>query len=119
MEENKKKKLVFAVLHEDDYEEIISSLNEHKIFVTKLSSSGGFLRKKNITIMLGIEEDQLDTVRDIFKTCAGKREELIYSMPAATNVGTACSGANMAIPLRVNVGGATMFVVDLESLEKF
>ena len=45
-----KKKLVIAVLQEDDYDNTVSSLITHHIFVTKLSSSGGFLRKKNIKI---------------------------------------------------------------------
>ncbi|MDO4274710.1 MAG: cyclic-di-AMP receptor [Eubacteriales bacterium] len=119
MEEAKKKKLVFAVLHEEDYEKIIRRLNDEKIFVTKLSSSGGFLRKKNYTIMLGIDVDQLETVRDIFRTNAGRREEIVYTTPASMNVNVPCAEAGMTIPMHVNVGGATMFVVDLDSLEKF
>ena len=47
----KNSKLVLAIIQEEDYESVVSGLNQHGFFVTKLSSSGGFLRKKNITIL--------------------------------------------------------------------
>ena len=80
-----KKKLVIAILQEDDYDTTLSSLIAHHIFVTKLSSSGGFLRKKNITIMIGVEAEQLDTVLQILKECAGHRKEIVYTMAGAAH----------------------------------
>ena len=38
-------KLVLAVLQEEDYDGTVTALNQHGFFVTKLSSSGGFLRR--------------------------------------------------------------------------
>ena len=113
-----KKKLVIAILQEDDYDTTLSSLIAHHIFVTKLSSSGGFLRKKNITIMIGVEAEQLDTVLQILKESAGHRKEVVYTM---TGGGHTAHGAGTApaIPIQVNTGGATVFVMDLDSLEKF
>ena len=49
-------KLILAVLQEEDFDETVSALNQHGFFVTKLSSSGGFLRKKNVTVMIGVQE---------------------------------------------------------------
>ena len=40
-------KLVLAVLQEEDYDGTVAALNQHGFFVTKLASSGGFLKKKN------------------------------------------------------------------------
>ena len=62
-----KKKLVMAVLQESDYDATVEVLSSHQIFVTKLSSSGGFLKKKNVTVMIGVEEERLSQVLEILK----------------------------------------------------
>ena len=113
-----KKKLVIAVLQEDDFDNTVSALITHHIFVTKLSSSGGFLRKKNITIMIGVEAEQLDTVLQILKECAGHRKEIVYTMAGAAHSAHG-AGTAPAIPIQVDTGGATVFVMDMDSLEKF
>ena len=66
-------KLILAVVQEDDYDSTVSELNQNGFFVTMLSSTGGFWKKKNITIMLGVEESRLSEAIDILKRCAGKR----------------------------------------------
>lgn len=113
-----KKKLVMAVLQESDYDTTVSTLNSHNIFVTKLSSSGGFLKKKNVTIMIGVDVEQLEDVLSILKSCAGHRKEIVYTM-TATAPSAHCAGSTPAIPIQVDTGGATVFVMDLDSLEKF
>lgn len=110
------KKLVIAVLQESDYDTAVSELNNKHIFVTKLSSSGGFLKKKNVTIMIGVEEEQLSTVKEILKECAGRRKEVVYTM---TTPGSHYAGSVPAVPIQVDTGGATVFVMDMDSLEKF
>ena len=49
-------KLIFAVVHDDDTNKAVRHLNEKRYRVTKLSSTGGFLRKGNTTLMIGVEE---------------------------------------------------------------
>ena len=72
-------KLILAVVQEDDYDTTVSELNQNGFFVTMLSSTGGFWKKKNITIMLGVEEARLEDALSILKQCAGKRKQTIYS----------------------------------------
>ena len=60
MDMNTHSKLIMAVVQEDDYDATVSQLNKNGFFVTMLSSTGGFWKKKNITIMLGVPADQLD-----------------------------------------------------------
>ena len=74
-----KNKMIMAVVQEDDYDTTVSELNKQGFFVTMLSSTGGFWKKKNITIMLGVEADKLEQALDILKRCAGKRQQTIYS----------------------------------------
>ena len=59
--------LIIAILQKDDFEETSSELAQHGFFMTRLSSSGGFLRKENVTIMIGVEDGRHDEVMDILK----------------------------------------------------
>ena len=51
----KKSKLVLAVLQGSDSDNTIRNLNERGFMVTVLSSTGGFLKKKSTTVMIGVE----------------------------------------------------------------
>ena len=46
-------KLILAVLQGDDYHEVVSQLNQNGYYATLLHSSGGFLKKRSMTIMIG------------------------------------------------------------------
>ena len=70
---SKDNKLILAILQEEDYDQTVEMLNEKHFFVTKLSSSGGFLKKKNVTIMIGVEEERLPEVSAILEKYAGRR----------------------------------------------
>ena len=117
MAENEKKKLLIAVLQESDYDATVEALTQHHFFVTKLSSSGGFLKKKNVTIMIGVDAGGVEQVLEILRSYAGRRRETVYttmSSPSPDHHSTM-----PAIPIQMNTGGATVFVMDLDSLEKF
>ncbi len=118
MDMNTHSKLIMAVVQEDDYDATVSQLNKNGFFVTMLSSTGGFWKKKNITIMLGVPADQLDRALEILKQCAGKRKQTIYSN-VAMPTGSQYAAAMPSVPVNVELGGVTVFVMDLEKLEKF
>ena len=61
----KKSKLVLAVLQGSDSDNTIRNLNERGFMVTVLSSTGGFLKKKSTTVMIGVEEDRLEEALDV------------------------------------------------------
>jgi uncharacterized protein YaaQ len=107
-------KLVFAIVHDEDELEVMRSLNEEGFGVTKLCSSGGFLRAGNTTLLVGVQKDKVDRVIEIIKAKSKSRKKLINS--ASTPV------VNTAImpgyPIEIKVGGATIFVVDVERYEK-
>ena len=113
-----KNKMIMAVVQEDDYDTTVSELNKQGFFVTMLSSTGGFWKKKNITIMLGVEADKLEQALDILKRCAGKRQQTIYSN-VAMPTGSQYAAAMPSVPVKVELGGVTVYVMDLEKLEKF
>ena len=55
---------------------------------------------------------------DILKSCAGRRKDTMYTV-ASTAPDAHCAGTAQAIPIPVETGGVTVFVMDLNRLEKF
>ena len=105
-------KLVIAIVNNDDSMAVSSALTRHKFFVTKLSTTGGFLRAGNLTLLMGVEDDKVDTLLEILRTNCRKREEITSVSPAFE------SGVMPAIPVQITVGGATVFVLDVEQFHK-
>ena len=52
-------KMIFAMLHSEDVDETVEELNKEKYWVTKLSTTGGFLKNKNVTLVIGTEDEQV------------------------------------------------------------
>ena len=117
--ENQGNKLVLAVLQEDDYESTVSALNEHGYFVTKLSSSGGFLKKKNITILVGVDAPRYVELLDLLKGRAGKRVKTVFSTPSLFPGSSPEATMSSSVPVQVETGGVTVFTMSLDGLEKF
>lgn len=112
-------KLILAILQEDDYESTITALNEHGYFVTKLSSSGGFLKKKNITILIGVDSSRYVELMDLLKGRAGKRIKTVFSTPSLFPGANPEITLSSSVPMQVETGGVTVFTMSLDSLEKF
>ena len=114
---DKKKKLVFAILQGDDYEQVVRELNRHGFYVTLLNSVGGFLKKRSVTIMIGLDAENLENLLDILREEAGERIETVYQTPAVT--GGPMMGIPPTIPMDVNCGGVTIFVLDMDQMVRF
>ena len=105
-------KMLIAILQNDDYRDVIDTLNENGFYVTVLQSSGGFLKKSNATIMLGLNHEYLDEALGLLKQF-GKRTELEYT-PATSTVGMVIPPIPMgAVTIPVNRGGVVVFVLDI------
>ena len=111
-------KLVLAILQGDDYADTVSELNHQGFFVTLLNTTGGFLRKKSTTVMIGVSNDRLGEVLEILKCCAGHRKQTVYHQSAAMNQSGKFPTVPL-VPMTVDAGGVTVFVLDLQSIEKF
>ncbi|MBQ6905793.1 MAG: cyclic-di-AMP receptor [Clostridia bacterium] len=110
-------KLILAILQGDDYNEVIKTLNERGFSVTVLNSSGGFLKKRSYTIMIGLPEEKLDEALSILEKKAGRRTETIYQSSVMT--AGPVLGAAPTIPLNVPCGGVTVFVLDMNRMERY
>ncbi len=107
-------KLVVAIVHHEDAGSLVDALLEREYRATRLQSSGGFLKQSNATIMVGVEEDQVDEVLGVVRDTCTSRTEIVNPMPPIMEPGEFF----MPYPLEVEVGGATVFVVPVERFER-
>lgn len=105
-------KLIFAIINKEDSNEVSSALTKAKYSVTKLATTGGFLMSGNITLIIGTQEERVEEAISIIGEHSRQRKEIV---PSTATYGI---GVTTAFPLEVTVGGATVFVVDVERFEK-
>lgn len=109
-------KLIFAIIRDKDANDAVDALNKKHIGVTKLASTGGFLRDGNTTLMMGTEDDKVEEVMGILHENCAKRTEMEVVAPHSTG-GVPVWNLGYA-PIKVEVGGATVFVLDVADFRK-
>src|SRR6266540_6532918 len=107
-------KLVTAVVHSEDAGNLVDALLEKEFRATRLQSSGGFLKQGNATILVGVEDDQVDAVLEIVSANCHSRRQFVNPMPPIMEPGE----FYMPYPVEVEVGGATVFVLPVERFER-
>ena len=111
-------KLIVAVLRKEDEVDTIAELNKKGFFVTELATTGGFLKEKNTTLLIGTDDHKLDAVLAILKQEAGLRKTVTYAATPMES-GNFCPGGNYSVPIDTQTGGCTVFVLNMEQLEKY
>lgn len=107
-------KLLIAIVNNDDSAVVSSALTNENFIVTKLSTTGGFLMVGNTTFLIGANDEDIPRVKEIIKKYSQTRTASTHS--------TASFGRdlnNNDIPTEVKVGGATVFVLDVNSMDKY
>jgi uncharacterized protein YaaQ len=107
-------KLVTAIVHSEDAGNLVDALLEKEFRATRLQSSGGFLKQGNATILVGVEDDQVDAVLQIVSANCHSRRQFVNPMPPIMEPGE----FYMPYPVEVEVGGATVFVLPVERFER-
>ena len=107
-------KLVVAVVHNEDAGPLVSALLEHDFRATRLHSSGGFLKQTNATVMVGVVDEQVDEVIAIIRDNCHARTQIVNPMPPIMEPGE----FYMPYPIEVEMGGATVFVLPVERVER-
>ena len=104
-------KLIYAIINSDDAQKVQNNLTKEGYTGTKLASTGGFLKVGNTTFLIGVDEDKVDDVIQIIKKYSSKRTQVVPGV-------NTYSGEFSSVPVQVTVGGATIFVTDIERFEK-
>ena len=105
-------KLIVAIINNDDCPSVLSELTHKGYGATRLSASGGCLKSGNSTLLIGTEDENVDNVIDIISEFSRKRTQMVSSSPSFMSEGF------ISRAVEVTVGGATVFVVDVEKFIK-
>ena len=70
-------KLVLAIINYDDANAVTHALTKKGFSSTKLATTGGFLMAGNVTILIGVDEEKVQTVIDIIKEHSHSRKQMI------------------------------------------
>lgn len=105
-------KLLIAIINNDDSHRVLDEISRAGLYATKLSTTGGFLKAGNMTLIMGVDDERLEDALDILRKNCSKREEITASIPSFSSefMGTTT--------MKLTVGGATVFVLDVEQFYK-
>lgn len=107
-------KLIIAVVQGEDAQRTVQALNDKGITSTRISSSGGFLQQGNVTLLIGVAQSQVEVALDVIRESCKERSRYLSPAPTLAEPGEMF----LAYPVEVQVGGATVWVVPVESFEK-
>ena len=108
-------KLVIAIVQDEDAGRVVSALMDKGFGVTKLATTGGFLRAGNTTLISGVEDEKLDGALAVIERICKSREQITAS---ATHMSGGASGVYVPYPIKVTVGGATVCVLEVSQFLK-
>ncbi len=107
-------KLVVAIVQGEDAGQTVQALNAAGISVTRLASSGGFLQQGSATLVIGTDDERVEQVLAVLRANCRARNRYLTPMPPMVEPGEAF----MPFPVEVQVGGATIFVLNVDQFEK-
>lgn len=110
---NSEQKLIVVITSNDEADSLIRKLVERGYPATKVSSTGGFLRKGNATIFSGVESGDIENVIALIRDECKARTDFVpaQALPFPESI-------YPAEPVQVRVGGAIVFVLPVERFEK-
>jgi len=107
-------KLIIAIVQDEDASRLIGQLMNEGFGVTKLATTGGFLRAGNTTLLVGVEDDRFQPAMDVIEKVCKSRKQIAPSPASMVGV----PGSYTPYPIEVVVGGATIFVLTVDQFIK-
>ncbi len=102
-------KLLVTIVQDQDSTKLTEALVAKGYRSTKLASTGGFLRAGSTTLLIGVQDGQVDDVMEIVREVCQTREKLV--MPVSHGEAL---GGYATLPVKVLVGGAVVFVLNVD-----
>jgi len=103
--------LITAIVQIQDVENAIAGLTDAGFTVTRISSSGGFLKRKNVTLIIGCGAGQEKVIVNLLRHICKKRVEYISSPLESYPI-------HIPITTAITVGGATIFTMKVDRYEE-
>lgn len=107
-------KLIIAIVQDEDASRLISNLMSEGFGVTKLATTGGFLRSGNTTLLVGVDDEKFDGAMKIIERVCKSRKQIATSPSPISGT----TGVYVPYPVEVMVGGATIFVLSVDQFVK-
>ncbi|MDA8216281.1 MAG: cyclic-di-AMP receptor [Dehalococcoidales bacterium] len=107
-------KFVLAIVQNEDAGSLLDALVRKEYRATRINTAGGFLKESNATVVLGVEEHQVEDVLSIIRASCHTRTQFLNPLPPVMEPGE----FYMPYPVEVQVGGATVFVLDVENFRQ-
>ena len=108
-------KLVMSIVNSDDAEQLVNALTQAGYRATTISTTGGFLRQGNATIFVGTEDENVEDVLQLIEVNCCTRSEYVSPLPPVMEPGE----MYVPTPVDIQMGGATVFVMDVVQFERF
>jgi uncharacterized protein YaaQ len=107
-------KLCILVVSDTDANQLMEQMVERGFSATKIGSTGGFLRRGSVTILSGVAEEQLEPLLGVVREVCHARKEFVpvQTLPFLGD------GGFTSEPVEVRVGGAIVFVLNIERFER-
>jgi uncharacterized protein YaaQ len=68
-------KLLIAILSDQDGESVLNALVQSDFRATRIASTGAFLRRGNTTLLIGLEDERVDSALELIRENAGEPEQ--------------------------------------------
>lgn len=105
---------MIAIIHKEDAGPLVDALLEREFRATRLHSSGGFLRQSNASLLVGVEDAQVDAVLQVIRDNCVSRTQVVSPLPPIMEPGE----FYLPYPTEVTVGGAVVFVLPVDRYER-
>lgn len=109
-------KLIVAIVQDEDASRLVNQLMKNGYGVTKLATTGGFLRAGNTTLLIGVDDEKLHCVMEIIEQVCKSRKQITAAPSSMGSMGGMPGAASY--PVEVTVGGATVFVMSVDQFVK-
>lgn len=106
-------KLILAIIQDYDTDRVLRALTSAGLRVTRFAGIGGFLNSSNTTLMIGVQDNQVETCLSMIKRSSKRREESTVTDLDAATLGL--TGGEIA---PVVVGGAVILILPIERFER-
>jgi uncharacterized protein YaaQ len=108
-------KLVMSIVHNDDANRLVDALTGAGYRATTISTTGGFLRQGNATVLVGTEDERVPHVLQLVEEHCHTRQQFVNPLPPVAEPGE----MYIPSPVEVEVGGSVVFVLEVVQFAQF
>jgi len=107
-------KLVIIFVQKEDSQKLLRALSQENLSATAMESEGGFLQRKNVTILMALQEEKIVLAKKIIKDVCQSHTEQVDTSFAAGDI----ESVGLPTQTDIQVGGATILELEVAEVTK-